>query len=92
MNIKQVEIGVAVERAVFRAFTVSQDSSNKYTATVTYVMGTFVNDTLVSETPLLYAELTDQAVREHPQFATLYPLIQTFTRSLLASSKPELVE
>jgi hypothetical protein len=92
MNIKQREVGVAVERAVFRAFTVTQDKNGKYAASVTYVLGTFINDVQISESPLLHVELQHDEVVAHSNFAELYPLIQAFTRGTLAEKKPEHVE
>lgn len=86
-----LDLGAAVGRPAFRNFSVVQLRNGEYVVTVTYVLQTLVNGEIVAESEVVNRTLSDSEIRSHPDFAALYPAVQTFTRSVLAEARPDLV-
>lgn len=92
MQLKNIELGVAVGRPAFRQFTITQHPDGRYFANVVYVLQTIVDGATVAESEVVNEMLNHEQVLAHPMFSTLYPPVQAFTRSVLAVARPDLVE
>ncbi len=91
-TLKSLDLGPAEARPAFRNFSVTQLRDGTYAVTVTYVLQTVVNGEVVAEHEVVNRNLSDAEIRAHPQFAALYPGIQSFTRAVLAEARPDLVD
>lgn len=92
IQLKQTSLGEAVKETQFKSFSVQRGPDGQYSVTVEYVERVTAGGVVISETSALNTIIDDASVREHPLFPQLYPGIQEFTRAVLATARPDLVE
>ena len=90
-SLKEIALGTAIGRPVFRHFSVTQTADNAYAVRISYSLQTVVGESVIAETSVVDEVLTGSQVTGHPLFPSLYPMIQGFTRAVLSEKRPDLV-